>query len=245
MLHLADTDLLEIITSASCDLDVVASYTDRDSGGTTFTPGITPTNITTATTTTIVAAPAASSVRRVQGVFIRNAHATTAVDVTVEVNRSAGTLRELVKTTLLAGETLEFVEGLGFFSFSPALTGASQAEQEAGTATNRYVSPANQHFHPSGVKAWGKSGIAGNLLGSYNITSVTDTGTGALTVTIANDFSSTNYSLTATIELASTTLAQSCTYDSVAAGSFLLRSVVEAGSAADPVTWSWQCCGDL
>jgi hypothetical protein len=245
MLHLEDTDTLEIITSAVCDVDVVASFTDRASGGASFTPDVQLTNITTATTTAVIAAPAASAVRRVQGVFIRNAHASSSVDVTVQVNRSAGTLRELVKTTLLAGETLEFIEGLGFFLFSPALTAASQAEQEAGTATNRYVSPANQHFHPSAVKVWGTAGITGNLLASYNVTSVTDTGTGALTVTIANGFSSVNYSITAAIEFTSTTLAQSCTYDSRAAGSFILRSVVEAGSAADPVGWSWQCSGDL
>ena len=120
----------------------------------------------------------------------------------------------------------------------------AQAEQETGTDQNAFVSPGLQKFHPSATKFWVKAGITGNVLASYNVTSVTDTGTGALTVTIATDFSSADWSCVGAIGLASTTLAQSCTYDSMAAGTVVMRSVVEAGSAADPVTWSVQGMGD-
>jgi hypothetical protein len=62
-----------------------------------------------------VAAPGASTVRNVKTLHIRNKHATTPVGVTV-VYDANGTDYELHKVTLLAGEMLEYVEGLGFFT---------------------------------------------------------------------------------------------------------------------------------
>lgn len=121
---------------------------------------------------------------------------------------------------------------------------ANQATQEAGTSQTDAVYTGYQKFHPSATKFWVKAGVTGNVLASYNVTSLTDTGTGALTITIATDFSTADWSCVGTIGLASTTLAQSCTYDSMAAGTVVMRSVVEAGSAADPVTWSVQGMGD-
>ncbi|MBA3356231.1 MAG: hypothetical protein H0U18_09935 [Pyrinomonadaceae bacterium] len=113
MLHLAaTTDKFQLVTSAAVTVDVVASYTDLS--GTTVTPGNQVTAITTAATTDVVAAPAASTVRRVHVITVRNKHATSSVDVTLHLDRSA-TDYELHKATLLAGEMLEYVEGLGFF----------------------------------------------------------------------------------------------------------------------------------
>lgn len=124
-----------------------------------------------------------------------------------------------------------------------ALT-ALQADQETGTSLVNWVAPGVQQYHPSAAKCWLKAGLTGNILASYNITSLTDTGTGVLTITIGTDFSGADWACLATIGFASTTLAQSCTYDSQAAGSVVLRSVVEAGSSADPVSWSFAGFGD-
>ena len=114
MLHLADTnDRLRVVTSAAVTTDVVASFSDLS--GTTVTPGKQLTAITTATTTTVVTEPGASTVRRVHTLFVRNKHASTPVDVTVLYQDNA-TDYEIHKATLLAGEMLEYVEGLGWFT---------------------------------------------------------------------------------------------------------------------------------
>ena len=74
-----------------------------------------------------------------------------------------------------------------------AITAATQAEQETATATNRYVSPGRQHFHPSAAKVWANFGVTGNILKSYNVSSVTDSGTGVATVNFTVAFSEANY----------------------------------------------------
>jgi hypothetical protein len=72
---------------------------------------------------------------------------------------------------------------------------ATQAQQEAASDAVRWVTPANQHFHPSAAKFWVMVNGAGTpaIAASYNVTSVADTGTGRMTVTIATDFSSANW----------------------------------------------------
>jgi hypothetical protein len=66
---------------------------------------------------------------------------------------------------------------------------ATQPEMEAATSTAVFSSPGRQHFHPSAAKAWVHFNSAATIGNSYNITSVTDVGTGQWNVTIANDFS--------------------------------------------------------
>ena len=75
---------------------------------------------------------------------------------------------------------------------------ATQADQETGTSTATYVSPGRQQYHQSASKAWASYTVSSaTILSSYNITSLTDNATGDTTVTIATDFSSANYSVTA------------------------------------------------
>lgn len=73
------------------------------------------------------------------------------------------------------------------------VSAATQAEQETASATNVYVSPGRQQFHPSAAKFWAKVAGAGTLTSSYNVTSATDTGPGDMTVNIATDFSSADW----------------------------------------------------
>lgn len=83
------------------------------------------------------------------------------------------------------------------------LSAASQAQQEAGSSTAVAVTPGRQHYHPSAAKFWGYvtySGGTPTLQTSFNVTSITDGGTGVLTVTIATDFSSANYGTNVSIE---------------------------------------------
>src|SRR6266576_6020250 len=113
MLLLANTtDKIRLVTSAAVTVDVHASYMDASAanppvvGGT--TSGRLNTAITTATTTDIVTAPAATTLRNVKTIHIRNKHATTSVDVTVTYDQS-GTVFELFKATLPAGASLQYV----------------------------------------------------------------------------------------------------------------------------------------
>lgn len=113
----ASTDKLQLVTSTGADVDVIASWVDWLSG--TPTPGMTPTAITTATTTDIVATPAASTVRNMKDLSARNKDTSLTQDLTVIVNRG-GTQYERHKTTLQPGECLEWVEGIGFFNLAAA-----------------------------------------------------------------------------------------------------------------------------
>ena len=64
-----------------------------------------------------------------------------------------------------------------------------QADQETGTSNVVAVTPGIQHFHQSAAKFWCVANTSGTVLASYNVTSITDTGVGMITVTIATDFS--------------------------------------------------------
>jgi hypothetical protein len=70
---------------------------------------------------------------------------------------------------------------------------ATQAEQETGTSVAKAVTPGRQQFHPSAAKTWATFDSAGSASSSYNLTSITDTGTGNLTANIGTDFSSANW----------------------------------------------------
>lgn len=72
---------------------------------------------------------------------------------------------------------------------------ATQAEQETGTSTTTFVSPGRQHYHTSAAKAWVNFNGTGTVAirASYNVTSITDNGTGDYTVNITSAFTDTNY----------------------------------------------------
>jgi hypothetical protein len=75
---------------------------------------------------------------------------------------------------------------------------ASQAEQETGTSTLVFVTPGRQHYHDSAAKAWLTGDYAGGgtpspASDSFNLSSVSDTGTGLMTVNFTTSFSSANY----------------------------------------------------
>lgn len=143
LLLTATTDTIEIVTGQACSVDAHASYMDMSNADPPVvkgsTSGRTHKNITTATTTaSCVPAPAASTIRNVKSLNIRNKHATDSVTVTVQFNQNAS-LFELHKVTLLAGEALEFIEGIGFFVLGAQMLGykkelASDASNSTTTA---------------------------------------------------------------------------------------------------------------
>ncbi len=109
------TDKISLITTTVANTDVIATYVDRDqTTGVVGLAGRQLTAISTATTTDIVGAPAASTTRNIKTLNVRNKHASTNNTITVQYNANA-VLYELHKVTLLAGEVLQYIEGLGFF----------------------------------------------------------------------------------------------------------------------------------
>ncbi len=116
---------------------------------------------------------------------------------------------------------------------SPPSVAATQAEQEAASTLTAWVSPGRQQFHPSAAKCWIFCDNGGATYASFNITSITDTGTGVIGVTIATDFSSTNYALLASGTGGGGGVA---TYGNItAAGAFNILSYNTATNAAQDV----------
>jgi hypothetical protein len=261
MLNLsATTDKLSLITSSGADIDARCDYTEVANPALTTSSVIVDkknTTITTATTTDVSGSPAASSTRNIKALSFRNIDGATSNDLTLQFDQN-GTLFTILKCTLLAGETLLYREGYFFHYdtnggvYSVGQTFALQADQESGTSLTLVVNPGVQHFHPCSTKCWGEfTANSTTILASYNITSLADTATGAMTVTIANDFSSANWACFVTRSEDDLTLVYSATYDAKTAGTVILRSAVEAGSGSDPTSasgnasWSFQGMGDL
>jgi len=108
----SSTDKLQLTSASAITLDIVASWVDYSAG--TATPGRSVTAMTTATTSDIVATPAASTTRNVKEITIRNKHASGSTVVTALLDNN-GTDYEIYSTNLRAGETLEYIEGVGWF----------------------------------------------------------------------------------------------------------------------------------
>jgi hypothetical protein len=134
LLLTATTDNISVTTSAAADVDIHVSYVDASQAAPPVVQGDTMgrqnTTMTTATTTDIVASPAASETRNIKTIHIRNTHATTATDVTVNYDQN-GTLYELYKTSLLSGEMCEYVEGVGFFKLATGLEAVQWVRKSA------------------------------------------------------------------------------------------------------------------
>lgn len=109
MLLLTSTsDIVRLTTgTATTTIEVHTSY--MDVSGTTITPGRTNTRITTATTTTIVASPAASTQRNVKAIYCTNNSAGTSCTIGVEHFDGTNSI-ELISFILLPGENLGYRE---------------------------------------------------------------------------------------------------------------------------------------
>lgn len=111
MLLVNSAGLIRVVTSAAAQIEVHASVVDiaTSTGVVTVQDPINTPHITTATTTTVVSAPASGSVRNVKHLNITNDHATQSCVVTVEHSDGTTTI-ELMAFTLLPGENMIFNE---------------------------------------------------------------------------------------------------------------------------------------
>ena len=103
------SETLEVLTTSTADLDYQINWVDivTASGA---TPGASEGKITSATTTTVLAAPAASTYRVMKGLSIKNVHASTSNIVTFKKDISATEYQLTGATTLLAGESLVYTD---------------------------------------------------------------------------------------------------------------------------------------
>ncbi len=140
MLNLTSTsDKVQIVTGSAVAMEVHASYVDIDASNV-ITPGRKNTEVSTATTTDVVASPAASTIRNVKTLVVRNNHASSSNDVTVR-HTDGTTAVDIFKATLAFGETLQFIDGVGFQVLSN--TGAVKTSLNQGTnATSSSLSTA-------------------------------------------------------------------------------------------------------
>ena len=95
-------------------------------------------------------------------------------------------------SNLTENRTLSLTTGDANLSLDFSGGNATQAQMEAATATNAIVSPGVAKYHPGVAKAWiafnGTGTIA--IIASYNISSITDSGTGLYQINFSTAFSS-------------------------------------------------------
>ena len=163
---------------------------------------------------------------------------------TIPYQSAAGTTQMLAVGT--AGQLLQ-TNGAGaptWTTVASGLSGATQAEMEAGSSSAVAVTPSVAQYHNSAAKCWIMCNAAGAIQASYNITSITDTAVGFVTVTIATDFSSANYSSVCSVRNADYT-DRIPRISSQAAGSFVISYTSITGVGyEDPGGYQAVCFGD-
>lgn len=253
---------IQRITGDAGDLEIKVSWMDFDPGGTpgsNVTPGGDILNLTDAATSDIIPAVGAGDFRNVRQISARNNDPVSQPLTFQETDGSTTVI--LWEGTLLADEKVEYTEtgewivydanGLPKVAAAPI---ATQTEMEAAALNTVLATPGNMHWHPGVAKCWGKANGAGtSLTVNYNISGISDTGTGRLGVTIGTDFSSANYAINAALERTVTSLTATGVEDhairnaSPAAGSFEIESYDQTAilfAAQDPNNYFWACHGD-
>lgn len=145
--------------------------------------------------------------------------------------------------TLTATRTYTFPDA----SFT-VLQGATQAEMETATATTAAATPGVVQYHPGVAKMWAYITVSGgtpSLDASHNVTSITDTSAGNVTVTIATDFSSANYCAIAQAVTAGGAAHMASVKTGQAAGSLVVRTALtSSGADTDNINISVVAFGD-
>lgn len=130
-------------------------------------------------------------------------------------------------------------------SFNTITGVAAQSDQETATSIVTVVTPGRQQYHPSAAKVWcfWTSITTTTILASYNVTSLTDGGTGLTTVNFTTSFSSANYAVQFKCDdgSANTTLPVLNTW---ATGSVLCAAKNNSGTNTDMSKQSMEAFGD-
>lgn len=167
------TDNLQAVLAGAIttnQLNCLASW--RDVTTTAYTPGRTAINTNSTTDVNVVAAPASSTQRVIDFVSIYNADTVAAV-VTVKLDAN-GTEYPIVKMTLAAGETLEYVDGAGWSvkstGYKPTLYVALHNDASANftmtNATNaeRFALNTTRHIHMADLAGYTQVRLIAHVL---------------------------------------------------------------------------------
>ena len=119
---------------------------------------------------------------------------------------------------------------------------ATNAEVTTGTSTTLVPSVASMVAHQGIVKAWVKHNMAAGIQDSYNVSSVTDTGTGQATINYTTAFANANYAISA-LALAASNI--NALVNTQSTGSVLIeyRGTI-LGTLTDPTNGYVICIGD-
>jgi hypothetical protein len=148
--------------------------------------------------------------------------------------------------TFFPGNSAGVAQTGGIYSGSVLLQGlvsATATEMEAALSALVPVTPSIQHRHPGHPKAWVKANGDGSGIDTdYGVSSVTDIGTGQLTVNWDVNFSSAEYCVLATLNSTSGRIAET---GAPTVGSVLVQSYgVTGGAASDPGHYFVAAFGD-
>lgn len=155
------------------------------------------------------------------------------------ITTAAGDEAELVEYASGDWRCTSYVKASGLAVVASSPTVASQANMETATDNTVMVTPLAMKWHPGVAKAWVRLDGTGTaaITSSYNITSITDNGTGDYTITIATDFADGNY---APVHMVNGRGASEdcvlCTIDfdnAPAAGALRVRTKTEANADVD------------
>ena len=208
----ASTDSLELVTSTAAAVDYDCSWTDNTT--TAFTPGKSAGQVSSATTTTVIAAPAGSTQRNVLNCTFRNTSTTTSNALTVQRDVSA-TNRTKYSVTLGPGETLAFT-GERYFRY---------------TAAGAEVTTAPDAGYNGKVYAYQKVATAKDSAGYWMLTAK-DTGFPGAWVLGSPGLNGANFDCSTA---AGATVAGSHYLQSAASGNLYLTNVTIAGSVAETI----------
>jgi hypothetical protein len=132
MILSSTSDIIRVVTTGTPGIDVDAAWADITGAAPYVVADSLITKITSATTTTVIAAPGASTIRQVKPLVIRNIHATDPNTVTVE-HYDGTNAAAVIKATLAAGQSLEY-DGAKWLYLDAS--GGSIAFDLAGTINN-------------------------------------------------------------------------------------------------------------
>lgn len=142
---IATTDIIRTTTSSAAALDIVLHYVQANASTGAFSGvGRAVAALSSATSHHTLAGPGGSDFRTLKTGSWRNKDASLSVDVTVAYRTAGPTDYELIKVTLKAGETLEYIEGIGFFTVKASaprtgLVNVATADQSIGASTTAYL----------------------------------------------------------------------------------------------------------
>lgn len=124
------------------------------------------------------------------------------------------------------------------------VTAAVQSDMETGTSTTTAVVPGVMQYHPGVLKGWAQATTGTTATTSYNVTSITDGGTGIATVNWNVDLSSSNGCHIGTAYLAATVVSLRVTSIGAGTTQVVVTTVGTTPAVADPTNYMVALMGD-